>query len=61
MQEEKPNQVVKIKLPRDKISRFFPEDTPAEKIMTAIVEALELRQRKLERDRKRKAQERGGR
>jgi len=61
MQEEKPNQVEKIKIPHDKISRFFPEDTPAEKITAAIVEALELRQRKLERDRQRKAQEHGAR
>ena len=61
MQEEKPNQVEKIKIPHDKISRFFPEDTPAEKITATIVEALELRQRKLERDRQRREQERGGR
>jgi len=61
MQEEKPNQVEKIKIPRDRISRFFPEDTPAEKITATIVDALELRQRKLERDRQRKAQEHGAR
>jgi len=61
MQEEKPNQVEKIKIPHDKISRFFPDDTPAERITATIVEALELRQRKLERDRKRKLQEQGDR
>jgi len=61
MQEEKPNQVERIKIPHDKISRFFPDGTPAEKITATIVEALELRQRKLERDRQRKAQERGSR
>ena len=61
MQEEKPNQKETYKLPREQISRFFPESTPVEKIMATIVEALELRQRKLERDRQRTIQGRGGR
>ena len=61
MQEEKPNQVEKIKIPHNKISRFFPDGTPAEKITVAIVEALELRQRKLERDRQRRNQDHGAR
>ena len=61
MQEEKSNQVEKIKIPHDKISHFFEEGTPAEEIMAAIIEALELWLRKLERDRQRKNQDRGAR
>jgi len=46
MQEEKPNQVEQFKMPRDKISRFFPEGTSAQKMEDTIVKALEqLRQR----------------
>ena len=61
MQEEKPNQVEQFKFPREKISRFFPAGTPAEQITATIVEALELRQRKLERDRQRNQQGHGAR
>ena len=61
MQEEKPNQVEKIKIPHDKISRFFDKGTPTEKITETIVEALEMRQRKLERERQRREQDRGAR
>jgi len=46
MQEEKPNQVEQFKMPRDKISRFFPDGTSAQKMEDTIVKALEqLRQR----------------
>ena len=52
MQEEKPNQVDNFKMPRDKISRFFPAGTPAQKIEETIVKALEYyRQREQQRDR----------
>jgi len=52
MQEEKGNQVEQFKMPRDKISRFFPSDTPAQKIEDTIVKALEMwRQRERSRDR----------
>ena len=51
MQEEKPNQVEQFKMPRDKISKFFPVGTPAEKIEETIIKALELlRQRERNRD-----------
>ncbi len=51
MQEEKPNQVELFKMPRDKISKFFPVGTPAQKIEDTIVKALELwRQRERNRD-----------
>ena len=61
LKEEKPNQTEKIKIPHEKISRFFDEGTPPAKITEAIVEALELRQRKLERDRQRNSQGHGAR
>ena len=51
MQEEKPNQVEQFKMPRDKISKFFPVGTPAQTIEDTIVKALELwRQRERNRD-----------
>ena len=51
MQEEKPNQVEQFKIPRDKINKFFPAGTPAQKIEDTIIKALELyRQRERNRD-----------
>jgi ParB family chromosome partitioning protein len=51
MQEEKPNQVEQFKMPKEKINKFFPAGTPAQKIEDAIVKALELwRQRERNRD-----------
>jgi len=51
MQEEKPNQVEQFKMPREKISRFFPPNTPPQKMEDTIVKALEqLRQRERNRD-----------
>jgi len=51
MQEEKPNQVEQFKIPRDKISQFFPMGTPTQKIEDTIIKALELwRQRERSRD-----------
>ena len=52
MQEEKPNQVEQFKIPKDRIARFFPAGTPAQKIEDTIIKALELyrrRQRDMER------------
>ena len=52
MQEEKPNQKEQIKIPKERISRYFAPGTPAQKIEDTIVKALELyrrRQRSLER------------
>ena len=52
MQEEKPNQVEQFKIPREKISRFFPAGTPAQKIEDTIIKALEMY---LQRERNRDA------
>lgn len=52
MQEEKPNQKEQIKIPKERISRYFAPGTPAQKIEDTIVKALEIyrkRQRSLER------------
>ena len=50
MQEEKPNQVEQFKMPRDKLSKYFPAGTPAQKIEETIIKALEiLRKRELNR------------
>ena len=52
MQEEKPNQKEQIKIPKERISRYFAPGTPVQKIEDTIVKALELyrkRQRSLER------------
>ena len=50
MRQEKPNQVEQFKIPREKISRFFPPNTPAQRIEETIIKALEL-YRKRERNR----------
>ncbi|WP_370594176.1 ParB/RepB/Spo0J family partition protein [uncultured Oscillibacter sp.] len=52
MQEEKPNQVKQFKIPRNRIDKFFPAGTPAQKIEDTIVKALEMyrrRERAMER------------
>jgi len=50
MLEEKPNQVEQFKMPKDKISRFFPPDTAKQQIEETIIKALELlRQRERSR------------
>lgn len=52
MQEEKPNQKEQFRMPKEKISKYFPAGTPAEKIEDTIIKALELyrrRQRDMER------------
>lgn len=52
MKEEKPNQKEQIKIPKERISKYFAPGTPAQKIEDTIVKALELyrkRQRSLER------------
>ena len=51
MSEEKPNQKEQFKIPRERISKFFPEGTSSQKIEDTIVKALELwRQRERNRD-----------
>jgi ParB family chromosome partitioning protein len=42
MQEEKPNQAEQLKLPKEKISRFFAPGTSVGKMQDTIVKALEL-------------------
>lgn len=52
LSEEKPNQKEQIKIPKERISKYFPEGTPAQKIEETIIKALELyrkRQRDMER------------
>lgn len=52
LQEEKPNQIEQFKMPKQRISRYFPEGTSAKKMEDTIVKALELyqkRQRGMER------------
>lgn len=52
MQEEKPNQKEQFRMPIERISKYFPTGTPAQKIEDTIVKALDMyykRQRSLER------------
>lgn len=52
MQEEKPNQREQFRMPRERISKYFPTGTPAQKIEDTIVKALDMyykRQRCMER------------
>ena len=42
MLEEKPNQKEQLKIPKDRISKYFAPGTPAQKIEDTIVKALEL-------------------
>ena len=52
LSEEKPNQIEQFKMPRERISKYFPPGTPAQKIEDTIIKALELyrkRQRDMER------------
>lgn len=52
IQEEKPNQKEQVKIPKERISKFFAPGTPVQKIEDTIVKALELyrkRQRDMER------------
>ena len=52
MQEEKPNQKEQFKMPKERIAKYFPAGTPAQKIEDTIVKALEFyrkRQRDMER------------
>ena len=53
MQEEKPNQKEQFRMPRERISKYFPAGTPAQKIEETIIKALELYQRQRNRDRER--------
>lgn len=51
MREEKPNQKEQFKIPKERISRFFPPGTSKQRIEDTIIKALELyRHRDRERD-----------
>ncbi len=52
MQEEKPNQVEQVKIPKERIAKFFAPGTPAQKMEDTIVKALEF-YRKRQRNRER--------
>jgi ParB family chromosome partitioning protein len=43
--EEKPNQVEQIKIPKTRLSKYFPAGTTAQKMEDAIIKGLELLQR----------------
>jgi ParB family chromosome partitioning protein len=50
MTEEKPNQIEQFKMPKERISKYFPVGTPAQKMEDTIIKALELwRQREQRR------------
>lgn len=52
MQEEKPNQKEQLRIPRERLDKYFAEGTPQEKIEDTIIKALEYyrkRQRDMER------------
>ena len=52
--EEKPNQKEQFKMPKERISKYFPAGTPAPKIEETIVRALELfRQHNKNKDKER--------
>ena len=53
MQEEKPNQVEKFTMPKNKLSQYFEPGTPSQTIEDTILKALEMyrqRQRQRQRD-----------
>lgn len=52
IQEEKPNQKEQLKISKERINKYFPAGTPADKIEDTIIKALEL-YRKRERARER--------
>ena len=52
MQEQKPNQKEHFRMPRERINKYFPPGTPAQKIEDTIIKALELfRKRQREQSR----------
>ena len=50
MSKEKPNQVEQFKIPKEKIKKYFPNDTPKREMEEVIIKALEM-YRKRERSR----------
>lgn len=51
LSEEKPNQKEQIKLPRDELRKYFPQNYSDEQIKRAILKGLELLKRQRERNR----------
>lgn len=52
LQEEKPNQVEQFKMPKDRLSKYFPTGTPVKKMEDTIIRALDMYQKR-SRDRER--------
>jgi ParB family chromosome partitioning protein len=51
LRQDKPNQVEQFKIPREKLSKYFPPSTPPQKMEEIIIKALELwRKREQSRD-----------
>lgn len=46
LQEEKPNQVEQFKIPKNKLTKYFPAGTPVKRIEDTILKALDLYQRR---------------
>lgn len=46
LQEEKPNQVEQFKIPKNKLTKYFPAGTPVKRMEDTILKALDLYQRR---------------
>ena len=53
MREEKPNQKEQVKIPAERLERYFPRGTPPKRIEAVIFDALELYYREQERQKRR--------
>jgi ParB family chromosome partitioning protein len=51
MSEEKPNQKEQIKIPRERINKYFKEGTPTDKITEIIIKALDFYRKREREDR----------
>lgn len=47
MQEEKPNQKEQFRMPKERIAKYFPAGTPAQKMEDTIIKALEYYRKRL--------------
>lgn len=50
MNEDKPNQKARVKIPMEKLERFFPKGTPQSQVEEVILKALEIYYRKRKRE-----------
>lgn len=51
MQEEKPNQKEKFKMPMERLERFFPRGTPQKQVEETIIKALDYYRKHLNKKR----------